>query len=140
LIFASLVSLDLFFAPFSLPDSLWGAISTIGGLMTPLALLSIGFWIAEIPIRQIFMNPRSYIVALLKLMIFPLAMLFITRQMGVTPLVSNVLTIIAAIPSATLNVVFAKRYHCGDEFAVQTVVLTNVLMMITLPLLLILIL
>ena len=70
---AVLIGLALFLGEIRLPEVLRGCLSTVASLNTPLAMFTVGIYLAQTEIRQLFTRGKLYLVALVRLGIIPLA-------------------------------------------------------------------
>ena len=73
--------------------------------------------------------------ALRYLVFLYLALMIASRFIEVNPRTMITLTIMTALPSGTMNVIYSERYNCASKFCARTVVMTLVFMVVTLPLL-----
>jgi predicted permease len=130
---ACIVAIVLFFLPWRIPDVAQGAIDMMGACMAPLAMMIIGFGLADSSLAGMVRNPLGYLVSALRLVVLPLAVLVASKLLGLDPLAGSVSTIMFAMPCATMTVVLAAQFKTGYEFAAQSAVQSNVLMFATLP-------
>jgi predicted permease len=115
--------------------------ATIGGLIGPVAMLLIGMFIAGINWKQVFSTKRTYILAALKMIGYPLVILAFLRFSGLAGLVPNgemilFISLLAVItPSATSIVQIAQIYGKNAEYAASINIITTLACIITMPLL-----
>lgn len=128
------VGLVLFFLSIDLPEVIGGPITMLGDLTTPLSMIVIGALLARLEVRAIFGNLRVYLYAGVRLLILPLATLVILRPFVDDPLVLGVLVIMAAMPGATNAALFAEEYGVNPELASQSVFITTLFCIATIPL------
>lgn len=130
------VSLNLLHATWLLPPVVHGAIHLIGLSAVPMALLltgaTLGDWIFRI-------KPGSFgIVAagagVLRMLLLPIAFLLLARYLPCTVELKRVIVIQAAMPAAMMPVVISKHYGGDAPLALQVVLSTSVLGLLTIPL------
>jgi predicted permease len=131
---ACLVAVALHFLPFSLPHALSGALSMIGAVMAPLAMMIVGFGLADSALSDLIKNPYGYLINVLRLLIWPVVILAAGRLLGLDPLGANVAAVMCGLPCGTMTVVLAAQHRTAYQFSAQTVVQSNVLMFLSLPL------
>lgn len=132
---ASLAAVVLYVSPFRFPVFVQDTLSTLGSMVVPISMLLIGCSLVPIRPVEILKDPWSYAVNVLRLAVFPLAVLGILYLIpGVPHLVALVCAIMCCLPSASLSVVFAQQYDCAPAFASRAVVQGMVLMIVTIPL------
>jgi Predicted permeases len=135
----SVLSILIFISPFRLPDVLQDTCNTLGDLMVPISMILIGCDLARENMKLIFRDGRSYVVAVLRLLIFPVLMLAVLKLLRTDNMILAPMVVLTALPSGSLNVILAQKYQCEPEFAARTVLLTMELMIPTIPLILFLI-
>lgn len=127
------VGLALFFLSVDLPEVIGGPIAMLGGLTTPLSMIVIGALLARLDPRTIFGNPRVYVYAGVRLLLLPLAALVLLRPFVTDPLVLGVCVVLAAMPGATNAALFAEEYGVNPELASQSVFITTLFCIATIP-------
>jgi malate permease and related proteins len=132
---ASLLGLCLFLAGYHIPYPADAALDWIGKATTPLAMLVVGALLATLPSARLAGDWRVYLVAALRLLVFPLIAfallsLFITDRLL---LLSVVLLI--AMPVAANTVLLSDEYDVDATLASQGVFLSTLLCLATIPLL-----
>jgi malonate transporter len=118
-----------------LPDAIDRWALLLAGAAVPCALFSVG---ASLRAYRIVgaLQPALVMVAL-KLALHPLAVwLLATLVFDVPPLWAKVVTLIAALPVGVNVYVFATRYDAGQAESAAAIVISNILSVVTLPLIL----
>lgn len=133
---AIIIGLVLFFTGFRLPEILSSAVKTIAGLNTPLAMFSIGLYLSQCHFKELFCTLRLYKVSALRLLVIPAVSLALLTLLPAQyyPLKLAVL-IAAACPVGSNVAVYAQLYGKDHSYAVETVVISTLLSILTLPLL-----
>lgn len=129
-----LIGLPLFLLHVTLPRILAEPVGYIASLNTPLAMLMFGTYLAKTDLRKMFLRKETYLVALLKLVVLPAAMLGCLKLFGVSGVLLTALLISASAPTANNTVMFATKYGCDTEAASQTIAVVSFLSVITMPL------
>ena len=136
---ASVASLILFVIPWRMPQFLTHTLHTIGDMNIPLSMILLGSTLATVDVKKLFADLKSYIVAILRLAVFPLimllAVLIVRKFVAISPETMITLVLMTALPSGTMNVIYSEKHNCAPKFTARTVVLTLILMVISLPLL-----
>jgi len=97
-------------------------------------MLIIGAEIAEMDLRTILTDRSAYGVSLLRMVVFPAVTLLVMRVLGVDYEVAATAVVLGAMPSGSLNVIMAQKYHTHPAFAATAVMQNTILMIVTLPL------
>ena len=138
-IWAVLVGLGVFLLPVSLPSAVMEAVSTLGGLNTPLAMLILGTYLARTNLLDMFRNKKAYLISFNRLVLLPGLLLPIFMFLpGEYSRISTIILIAAAAPVGALAPVFAQMYHRDTADGAQTVCLSTIFCGVTMPLLLML--
>lgn len=127
------VGLLLFFTGWRLPGPLDSAVSYLGSLNTPLAMIVIGGQMAQADLRQVFSTKKLYLVSAVKLVGIPLltAALLLPFHLDWTLFVAAV--ILAGCPTAGATSLFAQNMGKDASLAARQVTLSTLLCIITLP-------
>lgn len=128
------IGLALFLLSIDLPEVIGGPIAMLGDVTTPLSMVVIGALLARLDVRAIFGNLRVYVYAGFRLLVIPLATLVVLRPFVDDPLILGVLVIMAAMPGATNAALFAEEYGVNPELASQSVFITTLFCILTIPL------
>ena len=133
LLIVSIVSIIIYFSPFRFPKVVFNVFSRIGSMNLPISMMIIGCNIADSNVASILKDKTVYLISLMRLIIFPLVVLFVGRALGGNVFAIKVCTVMAALPVGTLNVLLAEEQNCEPKFAAAAVVQSMVLMCISLP-------
>lgn len=128
-----LIGLPLFVFGVRLPDIIQTPINHIASLNTPLAMIFLGTYIANSDLKEMFKIKENYLVMLLKLVVLPLCMLGIFKLFGISGSLLTACIISASVPSATNTVMFAAKYGKNTSTASETVALSSVVSVLTMP-------
>lgn len=136
-----IIGLPLFLFSVPLPEIVSKPMNYIASLNTPVAMLIFGTYIANTNFKSIFKNWRIFAVALVKLIILPLILIFAFKFafgfIGLTGATAatllTALSISAGAPTANNTVMFAAKYDRNTGLASQTVAVVSFISIITLP-------
>ena len=109
-----------------LPVILSGAISGVAALNSPIAMLVLGIYMAQASLKETFLSPRLYCLSGVRLL---LMLIFIPAS----PMMKYVILIGAAAPVGANVAVYAQLYDKDYSYACQTVVVSTLLSIATLP-------
>lgn len=111
------IALPLFFAGVDLGElapEVMDAVGMLGGLCTPVAMIIMGINLAEMSLKEIFVNWRLYAVSAIKLIFAPLSMFGLVMLVDLVYPLSHtlkaVMVIMAAMPTATATIAFQENY------------------------------
>jgi Predicted permeases len=137
-VIATLLGFLFFVCRLILPEVINNSFSYLGNMNTPLAMLVAGVTIAQTDILHIFVKPRIYYLAILKLIILPVIMMFIFNFWGLPRIVLLTSILACACPvAATINL-FSIRYEKNYLYASELFAVTTILSMVTIPIVMLL--
>ncbi len=105
----------------------------LNNLCTPISVLIVGALIATRTVKQIFCDLRMYYISLIRLIIMPLVICIVAKLIGLPDYMILFATAAAALPSATNITMFAELYDIAPGYAAQTVGVTSLFTIVTLP-------
>ena len=132
------IGLPLFLTSTTLPVILHDPIKYISDLNTPLAMIVIGFYLADARFAAYFRCVPALVASALRLLIIPalvLVGLVAARGMRLDPTMAIALTASASAPVAAMNTMFASKYGRDVDVSVGLVAVTTILSIATMPLL-----
>lgn len=113
-------------------------LTMIGNITVPAALLIIGSSMSQLPLRALLGTPIVYATTILRLAVLPLGVHFLCRGLGFDPFVTNINTVVIAMPVATYGTILCLKYGRDTTLIAELTFITTLLSMITIPLLVIL--
>ena len=132
---AFLIGLFFFFTGIEMPDLIYKGIQYISALNTPLAMFTIGIYFAQVKPLKMFTNPKLYLLSLVRLIIIPLvsmlALFFLPQEFAELKMA---LLIVAACPTGSNVAVYAQLYDSDYSYAVETVIISTLLSIVSIPL------
>jgi len=135
-IIAFLIGLVLFFSGIKLPGILTDVISTSAGLNTPIAMLVSGVYLAKADPKAMIANGKLYAVSAARLLLIPaLSAVLLSLLPNQYYDLKISLLIAAACPVGSNVAVYAQLHNKNYVYAVETVVMSTVLSIVSIPLL-----
>ena len=132
------IGLPLFLTSTTLPVILHDPIKYIADLNTPLAMIVIGFYLADARFAAYFRCVPALVASALRLVVIPalvLSGLVAARGMHLDPTMAIALTASASAPVAAMDTMFASKYGRDVDVSVGLVAVTTILSVATMPLL-----
>lgn len=132
------IGLPFFLFSWKLPAFLGRPVGMMADLNTPLAMIIIGFNLAEAKFGPVLRLPKAYLVAGLRLVALPavfLAIVYGLHRAGVSfdSKMAVAITTAASAPVAALTSMFAVRYERDVSLSVGLVSGTTLLSILTMP-------
>lgn len=132
-----LAGIALFLLPVSLPETAENMVGTIAGMNGPLAMIVLGVYLGQVPLRSLFSGRVVYRCALVRLIVIPvltMALLFVFPEKY--HMLKLTILIAASAPVGSNVSIFAQLYGQDYMQSVKEVTLSTLLCIITLPLIL----
>jgi hypothetical protein len=118
-----------------IPEYVSEPLTMIGNITVPGALLIIGSSMSQLPLRALLGTPVVYATTLLRLALLPLGVHFLCRTLGFDPFVTNINTVVIAMPVATYGTILCLKYGRDTTLIAELTFITTLLSMLTIPLL-----
>lgn len=135
-VIAVVLSLILFISPVKLSAPVFQAVSAIGSLNTPVAMIVLGAMLAQTDIKSAFFKTYYYKIAFLKLILIPMIMIVVLRFLPLSDNVRLIAFICSVVPTATALSMLSQIFDKDYIHSTNTVVISTVLSVITMPILL----
>ena len=135
------ISLPLFFAGVSagdLPDTLNTIIGYLADMTAPLCMIILGMRFALAPMVQLFTDFRVYVSSVVKTLVFPLVVYLILLPFEMDEMLRVSLVLLSGMPAATINLNLAELYGADCKTAANSILMSTVLSIITIPVLMLL--
>ncbi len=113
-VIASIITLIIYFLNIKTPYVVNETVSLLGAITTPLAMITIGSNLSFIQVKDVFLDWKMYIYAILRLLLFPVAVWLIFRFFIQDVMLLNVMVVISAMPVAA-NVTLISNEYGGDS-------------------------
>ena len=128
------IGLVIFIFSIPIPKIIYSAIDYMSALYTPLPMLIIGYHLAQNNPLTAFKDPKCLLAVLLRMIVYPLAVLGFLYLIGVrgTLLVSVIISVSA--PVAAITTMFSSKYGADTPLSVDMVSLSTVAAAVTMPL------
>lgn len=133
-VIAILVGLFLFATQLPLPALARSVLSTVAGLNTPLAMFTVGVYLAQTDLKKMLGRRRLYLISALRLLVIPaISLLLLKFFPSSMEQMRTVLLIVAACPVGSNVAVYAQLHGKDYPYAVETVVISTILSIVTIP-------
>lgn len=110
------------------------AVNYLAEAVTPLSMVVIGFKLASIKAKALFLDKWAYVTSFNRLILCSLFTMLVVAVLPVSNVVRAVLFFTMSMPSATSTALFATKFGGDGNSASVMVLLTTILSIITIPL------
>ena len=131
---AAFVGIILCYNYVVLPDIVMEYLHTVGSIAPPLAMISIGTMLAGGFGISTFKKRTVMEPAIHNLFVAPAISAAIVWFLPIDPLLKTVIIVSNAMPVATMVPIFTEQYGLNKGYAVETIVITTLFSMISIPL------
>lgn len=126
----------LFLLPIELPGVLTGTVSSIAAMNAPVAMISLGTYLAQTRLKELFTDKTAYLSTLVRLLVIPLLTLALLWLVPAEYMSLKLAVLIVAITPVGSNVaIFAQIHNQNYTQAVKSVCLSTLCSIVTMPLL-----
>lgn len=119
-----------------LPGFLATAITYLGNVTSPMALVAVGFALANTELKQIFYQPKLYVFSVVKLLLLPLLMLPLLRLATDDPALISVCMVMFGMPIGNMPLILGNQKGIDGSTCSAAIILTTILCVFTIPILL----
>lgn len=139
IMFGTLIGLVIFVTGIGakLPAVISTTLSGLAALNAPLAMLILGCYLAQTHIKDMFTTPRLYLLSAVRLVIIPMATLLVFWLLPLAAEIKLAVFIAASAPVGANVAVYAQLHGLDYPYACQTVSLSTIFSVVSLPLILI---
>lgn len=131
---AILIGLILFFTQLPLPGIVTTTLEITTNLNTPLAMFTVGVYLAQTNILSMLKKTVLYRISFARMLLIPLVVLLLLKFIPEPWHACKLAVLIAAACPVGSNVaVYAQLYNSDYRYAVETVVISTILSIITIP-------
>ena len=131
---AIIIGLFFFLTGLKLPAMADSVVSSIAALNTPLAMFTVGIYLAQTDILAMIKRYKLYGISLVRLLVIPLVGLLLLSLVPATQMdMKLALLIAAACPVGSNVAVYAQLHNKDYGYAVETVVISTLFSVLTIP-------
>nr|WP_320131676.1 AEC family transporter [uncultured Holophaga sp.] len=134
ILLATIVGMLLYLCSIRFPHPLTQTMTMVGNMTTPLSMMIIGVMLAEVKATEVFSGFSIYMISFVRLLLAPAITLGVCRLCHADPVITRILVLIEAMPSAATVAVFSQIYGGDNAYNSRCVFLTTALSLVTLPL------
>lgn len=131
---AMIIGMIIGIADISLPKWLSSVVTTGGSCMSPIAMLLTGITVSTISFKKTFTDVRTYTIAIVRLIVFPVAFLLVARYVPMSETVYVCALCSLAMPLGLNTIVIPSAYGKDTSVAAGMAVISHLLACITIPL------
>ena len=134
-VIACITAMLLYFLQTPVPSFLQAFITNLGNLTAPLSMMIIGASLAQMPLKELFLDKKLLLFSLVKLLLLPAVWMIMVNCVAEQEILRGVCLVMMATPAGSMTAMLAQQYGGDYETASRGVALTTVLSVITMPLL-----
>lgn len=134
-VIACITAMLLYFLQTPVPSFLQAFITNLGNLTAPLSMMIIGSSLAQMPLKELFLDKKLLLFSLVKLLLLPAVWMIMVNRVAEQEILRGVCLVMMATPAGSMTAMLAQQYGGDYETASRGVALTTVLSVITMPLL-----
>ncbi|MBQ9612579.1 MAG: AEC family transporter, partial [Lachnospiraceae bacterium] len=123
-----------------LPALIQGTVNSIAGTIGPVCMLMLGMILAGLDLKSMLTRKRTWVIALLKMLVLPFMVVMIMKLSGIASLSPDGITVLyiglmaTMTPSATTITQMAQLYGQDADYATSINTITTLICIVTMPL------
>lgn len=122
----------------NVPEYVSQPLTMIGNITVPAALLIIGSSMSQLPLKAFIGNMTVYATTLFRLILLPLGVHLLCLALGFDAFVTNINTVVIAMPVATYGTILCLKYNRDTTLIAELTFITTLLSMVSIPMLVLL--
>ncbi|GFP74417.1 AEC family transporter [Clostridium fungisolvens] len=130
---SAVMAIAIYLMNISIPEVILEPIRMVGNITTPLAMLVIGSTLANFSIRNSIKEKWIYIFIIIKLLILPIIVWFVSRFFISDKLLLGILVIVSGMPVASNVVMMSNEYGGDQNFITKGVFFSTLFSVVTIP-------
>ena len=131
---AIILGLLLFLTQVQLPSIVKGCLTTITGINTPLAMFTIGIYLAQTDLKRMLVRKALYLTSVVRLVVIPLLALLLLALLPETVHSMKMALLLAmACPVGSNVAVYAQLHGKDYAYAVENVVISTLFSILSIP-------
>lgn len=134
-VIACIAAMLIYFLRIPVPSFLQAFITNLGNLTAPLSMMIIGASLAQMPLKELFLDGKLLVFSLVKLLLLPAIWMLMVNRVVEQEILRGVCLVMMATPAGSMTAMLAHQYGGDYETASRGVALTTVLSVVTMPVL-----
>ncbi|MCF0145000.1 MAG: AEC family transporter [Eubacterium sp.] len=134
IIITSFAAIVLALIKIQVPDVISNPITLLGNITTPASMIVIGASLAAMPFKEMFGDPKIYVLSAIKLLLVPIVIFLIFRLFLDNPVFLGVSTVITSMPVAAMGQMYSIEYQGNERMMARAIFLTTACAVVTIPL------
>ncbi|MDO4465947.1 MAG: AEC family transporter [Bacillota bacterium] len=128
------VALFIYLLEIQLPNVILSTVDSIGGLTSPLSMMMIGSSLAMYPLKESIQDWRSYLFALVRLLLIPTITFLVCKALNVDPYIASIVIITNGMPVGSMVLMLATQYDANQAIVTRNIIVSTVLSVVSIPL------
>lgn len=133
---SGIVALGIIIFNIRVPEFIKTAVTYLGNITSPMALIAVGFALASSDIRKIFGQPRLYVFSMVKLLLLPLLLLPVLNLVIEDTQLRAVCMVMFGMPVGNMPLILGNQRGMDVTACSAAIILSTVLCVLTVPVLL----
>lgn len=133
---SGLTALLIIVCGIQLPDFIKTAITYLGNVTSPMALVAVGFTLAHSDLKKIFCQPRLYVFSAIKLLVLPFCLLPLLKLITGDSALISVCMVMFGMPIGNMPLILGTQKGIDGSTCSAAIILTTILCVFTIPVLL----
>lgn len=133
MVWVSLAVVILYVIPFRFPAAVTESFDLLGGMMMPISMLIIGAQLSSVKFKELLVCKEGIVLTILRMILVPALTVAAMWLIKPSKEIAYTMILLSAIPSASLNVIMARKYKAYPELATIAVTQNTVVFVVVFP-------
>ncbi|NLY37447.1 MAG: AEC family transporter [Tissierellia bacterium] len=132
-ILSIIIGFALFITSLTIPEPFNRTMGLLSQATSPLAMILVGILLSRTNIKECLLSGRLYIMALTRLLIFPVIIFSLLKLLGFSGMEIIIPVVMLSMPTAAYVAIFAANANNDANLASQIVFISSLMSLITIP-------
>jgi predicted permease len=128
---AAIVAIIVYLGNITVPVIASTALTYMANTVTFLSVLVIGASVARLPLRSLFTEVRLYGLIAIRMLVFPIAVALVMKQIFTDPMIVGLSVLMVAMPAANMSLMLAEAYDQDTTLLSKGIVLSTLCSVVT---------
>lgn len=131
----TVVALIVYLSGFRNDGFLYDTVYMVGSVTSPLSMIVLGSSLATYKLKESMLDYRSYVFAVVRLVVIPLIVYGVCKLIGVNDFYTCITVVTAGMPVASLVMMICNIYGGNSKTVVKNIIVSTLLSVVTIPIL-----
>ena len=134
LVLAFAAGVLFYILPFDLPRQIEGAMKSLAACNSPLAMIIIGFYMAEVSLKQVFLEKQNWKISFIRLLLIPVLCILLVMGLRILNVTAKLAIVLAVSAPVAVNIaIYAELLGKDYKKATGLICHSTILCVVSIP-------